>query len=601
VFVNAGGTLNVGSGAVDVGRDLTVKTGGILDLDLGTLDAAGDVLIGSNNKVYATYDGTQYGTLHATSNLTVSSGVTWNIDAGDVFVTNNAHFDFVSSSTMLDHQLTTNDVKLTGSKVIGGWLARIDSLDEINGGLGLRATYRMFDIDVALGVSGETSTEFGKLASDLTLLLPIASPGYIDFAFQTNSAAGAAELLTNSYFRATEMASSLVRLQSIISEQIKDRTRSRLRYQGVGYPSAARPSGSAGWDAMRDFSDRMEDNFGYDEIKDAVDAVVPDFNVNVMDSLDRMTPDVKMDVKGAVDAVVPEVQLGGMEGALPDVKLEKITLPTVYRVWGRGYGSFNEQKTVDGFVGYDATIGGGVVGIDRQIDNMLVGIAGGYARTALDGYAGKDGSSDTGHATAYFSAYGRHAFIDANATYAYNGVDTEYRRLGYTGNYVAHTAGFYLGGGYAFAVTKDLLLTPEASILSSLYTRDSYTESSELYPDLLWDAYDQWSHLGTIGGTLSLIHYIELRDSEMLVQPEVRLHLLHEFNNEFDDETYTMGGQFDYAASLKAHEEDLIRVGGGVRMASWASDATEVGIDVDATFGDNYSSYIVSGKIMHRF
>ena len=231
-----------------------------------------------------------------------------------------------------------------------------------------------------------------------------------------------------------------------------------------------------------------------------------------------------------------------------------------------------------------------------------MGIGGGYARTVLEGNAGKDGKSDTGHAVAYFSAHGDHAFLDASANYAYNDVETEYNTLGYTGDYAAHTVGLYLGGGYVITIAERVLLVPEASILNTLYTRDAYTESSDLYPDLMWDSYDQWSHLGSIGATLSMLSKVSFTDAELAVQPELRAHLLHEFNNEFDDETYMMtGGEYTIGASLKPREENLIKVGAGVRLSKWSSDTTEFGLDFDGTFGDDYNAYIVSGKIMHRF
>jgi outer membrane autotransporter protein len=356
------------------------------------------------------------------------------------------------------------------------------------------------------------------------------------------------------------MANTLVTLQSIFSDQIKDRTRSHMRYRGVGYPAESKPEGSSGWEPLRQFTDRVENAFGYDEVENAVGRVVP------------------------------------------DIRTDDISLPQSYQAWGRGYGSFVEQKTADGFTGYDATIGGGILGLDKQINNVLLGIAGGYARTVVDGYDHKDGTSDTGHAAVYFSVHGENAFLDANANYAFNDVETDYDTLGYTGEYDAHTVALYLGGGYGISIADRVLLTPEASILNTLYMRDAYTESSDLYPDLAWESYDQWSHLGVIGATLSSIHKLDLKNAEVAVEPELRAHLLHEFNDEFDDEKYMMvGGQYTVGASLKAREEDLVKVGAGVRISSWSSDTTEIGFDVDGTFGEDYNAYMVSGKIQHRF
>lgn len=476
--------------------------------------------------------------------------------------------------------ISTNDFSAADVRYAGagdaGWLGGITSISLSVDQKSLKAVYGGVEIAIALGVEGDASTEYNRAVNAFSDWTGSSGPAYDVITPLANTTAEGGALMTNILFRTTEMASSLVGLQSIFSDQIKDRTRSHLREQEVGYPSASTPAGSAGWEAMRLYSDRMEDAFGYDDVMDPLNAAAP-----------RVSYD---EVKGAVDKAVPDATVG------------KISLPVSYQTWGRGYGSFIDQDTSDGFTGYEATIGGGILGLDKQINNMLMGLAGGYARTDLDGNAGKDGTSDTGHATVYFSTHGDHAFLDINANYAFSDVETEYDALGYEGDYAAHTVGLYLGGGYAITIANRVLLVPEVSILSAFYQRESYTESSDLFPDLEWDSYDEWSHLGSLGATLSMLHKLSFTDAELAVQPELRAHLLHEFNDEFPDETYMMlGGQYNVGTALKARDEDLVKVGAGVRLSKWASDTTEVGLDVDGIFGDDYNAYVVSGKIMHRF
>ena len=205
---------------------------------------------------------------------------------------------------------------------------------------------------------------------------------------------------------------------------------------------------------------------------------------------------------------------------------------------------------------------------------------------------------------------GERAYLDASAGYAFNAVDTEYDTLGYAGNFNAHTLGLYIGGGYGISLTDRVLFTPEASILNTLYIRDSYTESSSLggVPALAYDSYDQWSHLSQLGATLSAIQKLTMNRWEMAVQPEVRVHWLHEFNAEWDNETYSMVdpgtsiGLGPIGATPMPRDEDLIKVGGGLRLTKWSSDMTEIGIDLDGVFGsDGYDAYVLSGKILHRF
>ena len=96
---------------------------------------------------------------------------------------------------------------------------------------------------------------------------------------------------------------------------------------------------------------------------------------------------------------------------------------------------------------------------------------------------------------------------------------------------------------------------------------------------------------------------IESFRTELAYKPEFRAHWLHEFNADMDDDSYLMqGGTGDpIAVALQAREEDLIRLGAGVRISRWMDDTTEFGLDIDTAFGGDYYNYIFSGKILHRF
>jgi hypothetical protein len=69
-----------------------------------------------------------------------------------------------------------------------------------------------------------------------------------------------------------------------------------------------------------------------------------------------------------------------------------------------------------------------------------------------------------------------------------------------------------------------------------------------------------------------------------------------------DKPTYMMvGGANIIDVTLQSREEDLIKVGTGVRFSKWESDTLEFGIDLDGAFGSDYAAYVISGKLMHRF
>ena len=147
-------------------------------------------------------------------------------------------------------------------------------------------------------------------------------------------------------------------------------------------------------------------------------------------------------------------------------------------------------------------------------------------------------------------------------------------------------------------------------MLTTYYDRDSYTDkptdlSEGDWPEKVFDAYDQWSYLSSLGATLSMIQQFESFSTEMEFRPEVRAHWLHEFNAQMDNESYMMEQTtIPYTpegAILQARDENLIKLGAGLRFSSWNSNKLEFGLDLDLVFGEDYEAYIGSAKLLHRF
>ena len=292
----------------------------------------------------------------------------------------------------------------------------------------------------------------------------------------------------------------------------------------------------------------------------------------------------------------------------PSTEEDSIKIPETYQVWGRGYGSYLKQDGSSDLVGYDAVIGGGVLGLDKRFNNLLLGVGGGYANTWLNGAGGSKDRADSFYGTAYAGATSGKGFLDFNINYAFNEIETEGSAVtgSYEADYDASTFSMYLGGGWGFSTFNDsVLITPEASLLTTYYTRDSYTErttTTDPWSDLAWDSYDQWSYLSSLGATFSSIHQFESFNFEMELQPEIRAHWLHEFNADMDKDSYIMGNEMTpIGVAIQGREEDLVRVGAGIRFSQWDSETLEFGLDIDGVFGKDYDAYIISGKLLHRF
>lgn len=552
--------LTSSSATAKFNNGLNVNDKGVLNIGVATVTSTG-FHASSNGVIRTGYNGgTALGKLTNTGALTLDSGAKWFIDGGANVVNEGQTFNLATSTGAITNNMDLVDVRFVGTMGQWGWLGGIVTFTpQVSASGTLAATYGRIGIADALDVSEDDTTDYGKVVNMLDSLVTQDSDAYANLAAVTPYVDAAGGFVTNGYLRTPEMAQTLTHLQTVFSDQIKDRTRSQLRYEGVGYPEESMPAGAAGWDWMRDISDNLEQGYGYDQVKDA------------------------------------------MNNAAPDISQDNMGLPQDYQIWGRGYGVDVEQDTRTGFTGYDATIAGGILGVDKRINNMLLGLGGGYTHTEVKGLEEKDGSADTLNAVAYCAVHGKRGYLDANVDYAFSSVDTEYEPLGYSADYNAHTLGLYIGGGYGISLFENLLFTPEASMQATLYKRETYTDRSSLdLPDKRFQSYDEWSYLSSVGATLTMINKIEVGAEEIGVQPELRAHWLHEGNADMKGEAYRMGGD-EFMVALLPREEDLAKIGAGLRFSKWASDTTEFGIDFDSTFGDDYTAYMISGKLMHRF
>ena len=94
---------------------------------------------------------------------------------------------------------------------------------------------------------------------------------------------------------------------------------------------------------------------------------------------------------------------------------------------------------------------------------------------------------------------------------------------------------------------------------------------------------------------------IENTRLQMTLKPEFRLHWVHEFEPDPDAEGISLQSTQTLYAQLQSREENLIRIGGGVRCWNWNSQTTEFGLDMDHLKGDAYTEWMFSGHFIHRF
>ncbi|QBG47628.1 autotransporter outer membrane beta-barrel domain-containing protein [Verrucomicrobia bacterium S94] len=614
-FVNQNFNLQSGSSLVlldqnaEVNVEQSAEISGLLDVGLGTMNVSSNLTVKSGTELMTSIEtdgaGVTGGMIN-TGSATIEDGVSWTVVNTDTNMTADHLSDGIllasATESNITHSLEYTDFTLENNPE---WLLGINGVTNYNDGSRyvLEATYGQLALD-------KIFEDYTDMQDAMTQLAPIVSADSNLSAYvgaEWSSKEEAAIDMEQGFARTPEMANALMGLQGVFADQIRSRTRTNLRYKNFGSKTTYAPSGPRGPQEW------------YDNTVQWTKDVLPSWDIqkDVRKVSDNAPTLDQEDISSAVDKVYHSGTGGkgsgyrdfqiGLRERTPGVD-EPIEMPETWQTWGGAYGSAISRDSTTGHAGYDATIAGGMVGMDKRFEKMLVGLGAGYARTMVDGREGNDGDADTLHASAYWAHNSESLYIDASVTYAYNDVSTEgVDTIGYEADYDAHTLGIGVGIGYGISFMKDKwLLTPEASYLGSFYSRGSYTEESSLttpFPDKDYDSYDEWSHLTTIGATLSMIGVIESFDTELEFQPEFRAHWLHEFNADMDDDSYVMvGGTGDpIAVALQAREEDLIRLGTGIRFSEWENDTTEFSLDLDGAFGEDYHNVMVSGKILHRF
>ncbi len=265
--------------------------------------------------------------------------------------------------------------------------------------------------------------------------------------------------------------------------------------------------------------------------------------------------------------------------------------------WVRAYGGKGSKDATDKFSDYDTTSWGSVIGIDKSFGNLLIGLAGGYARTDLDGGATYQADVDTYHGSIYSTFGGESFFVDLALTYGSSSTD-ENNEIS-AGSFDSSLYSFYLGAGYAFEVGEKLAITPEVSFLASYYEQDEYDRSGILGIGTV-EEYETQSYLGSIGLNFATQHQLDWLNRGIAFIPEVRAHYIREFNADPDDFTYIIGGT-PTPFAVRSRDENLLRLGFGFDMWSWKYQSTKFEIDYDGLFSDTYGEHVVSGKITVKF
>ena len=156
----------------------------------------------------------------------------------------------------------------------------------------------------------------------------------------------------------------------------------------------------------------------------------------------------------------------------------------LYTVWLDGLGQFGDQQSHNGFTGFDYSMGGGSVGIDRAFgERFVAGLNGGYSYTDVDfnGNAG-DAEIEAIHGSLYGTWVAERAYLEGVLSYARQDYDNRRRVVVGAIEGTAHSDhdadlfGAELGGGYRFDL-RGFGLQPFASLSYVLIDEEGFGET----------------------------------------------------------------------------------------------------------------------------
>lgn len=275
-----------------------------------------------------------------------------------------------------------------------------------------------------------------------------------------------------------------------------------------------------------------------------------------------------------------------------------------WRGWGKYYGQFIHHNANGLNPEYDATLHGGVIGVDHSFGNLLIGLSGGAG-----GYRNTTANHGEENGTAYhgtlYSTYGTdHAYFDAAFAYGYNRVKTKTAEpFVLNGAFNAQLFSAYFSGGYDWIANNGLVITPEASLQYSAYMQDAYKETSTSSIPREIDAFDADSLRSRLGVNFSTETPSAFKT--FAIKLDGRLHWLHEFNPESDALTFKLAGSNnDYQLTYPLLDEEIFQVGFGFSFFNTMKNRPKnilLRFDFDELFGDGFNSHNVALKLIYAF
>ncbi|QBG47536.1 autotransporter domain-containing protein [Verrucomicrobia bacterium S94] len=279
--------------------------------------------------------------------------------------------------------------------------------------------------------------------------------------------------------------------------------------------------------------------------------------------------------------------------------------PNDWRFWMKYYGNFY-SRSPDGLnPEYDATMHGGLIGMDKSFGRLLIGLAGGMGNYKIDAESSAEQTMNAFQGTVYSTIGFGHSFIDAGLAYGFNDVESSTADpLTLESEFDSHLFSAHLGGGIGFELPRaGTVITPETSIRYTTYKQDGYTESGTAAAPRTFDSFDSDSFVGSLGLNAAMLNSTAMETFAFKI--EGRAHWLREFNPEPGDLHYQLvGGANDYTIIYPYLDEDTIRLGVGLTFFNTEKASRKnvlLRLDFDELIGEDFNSHNLSAKAIFAF
>ena len=293
-----------------------------------------------------------------------------------------------------------------------------------------------------------------------------------------------------------------------------------------------------------------------------------------------------------------------MHSLRSSLKIAAAETPPKNGVWLQGLRNWGDQEGEDGFTGYDYSIYGGMIGLDRLLkDHALLGFSTGVsgAEIDFDNNLGK-GDIDAFIMSLYGSWFTERYYLDASLSFGNQDYSNSRNIIiggierTYSSNHDGTIFSSYLEGGYNFSFNSHTLGLFTA--LNYLYLdEDGFTESGDGVLDLKVDDRQTealFSQLGAVAASRLTFENFDL-------MPELRVAWKHDF--EIDDQVitaaYTGAPDVKFSIAGQNVDRDSLLLEAGATL--FYKNELSIPIKYAAEFRNDYSNHALFGLIRYEY